>query len=873
MDNGQVWSYFDTATRAASTEIMGSIGTIQLPWQPAHGQLIVHGAEIIRGADHIDLLGNGKPFSILRREQQMDRRILDGMLTATMPVEGLRVGDIVHLTFSVTLKDPTLGGNMQTAAALMFDPFRTQFARTRFLWPEETHIAWKAHAEGLAPKPVITGGFSELSFTMPLAKQREIPGDAPLRFQHLPIIEASSFRNWAEVAAVMAPLYETDGLIQPDGTIAKEVARIMAAESDPLKRAALALQLVQEKIRYQLMGMDAGNYVPQTPVQTWDLRYGDCKAKTLLLLAMLKLMDIDAEPVLANITLGGLVPDRLPSAAAFDHVLVRATIGSDTLWLDGTGSGSRLGDIHDTPNFGYVLPVRAQGADLIRIVPRADARAMVTARIAFDASAGINLPTPFRMIATVRGATTGMLRAMSAQGSKEDLEQGLSKIVTGFIPDATIGMQQLKFDDAGGTATVEATGLAYLDWKKDSDRLKSALDTVTPGIAFAPDRARPAWREIPVSVGSTSTSDIQTEIRLPGQAAGFAIEGDQALQGVFAGVSVDRKAHLANGIVMTDIRVRSMPAEIAASAIPEERKRIAAVQGRQLSIVAPADYPPLWDEVAQAKRANRLAPIIAIFTKRIADKPENSSHYTDRAWFFDRVFERKQAIADLTRALDIDPTVATYLQRSGIYFDLGENAKAMADAKTAYAIDPASTEAISRLATIQAEQGDRAGAIALLQERIDIGGKSEVGLLLAKAQIEADGGNTEAALATIDAAIVQMPGNAVLLNGRCWLKGTRKMALDTALKDCTKAIELSDEPTQPLDSRAMVYYRLERYEDALADLEAALQIDPNLSSSLFLRGIIRKHLGQAGLSQSDMLAARTTYPRVDRDYEKYGIAF
>ncbi|WP_438895209.1 hypothetical protein, partial [Bacillus cereus group sp. BC312] len=76
--------------------------------------------------------------------------------------------------------------------------------------------------------------------------------------------------------------------------------------------------------------------MPQSPQKTWDARYGDCKAKTLLLLAMLHAMGIEAEPVLAGVRLGELVPERIPSAAAFDHVLVRATIGSESLWLDGT---------------------------------------------------------------------------------------------------------------------------------------------------------------------------------------------------------------------------------------------------------------------------------------------------------------------------------------------------------------------------------------------------------------------------------------------------------------------------------------------------------------------------------------------------------
>ena len=48
--------------------------------------------------------------------------------------------------------------------------------------------------------------------------------------------------------------------------------------------------------------------------------------------------------------------------SALDHVLVRATIGGETLWLDGTGSGARYEDLRDTP-FWHVY------FEIVEIVP------------------------------------------------------------------------------------------------------------------------------------------------------------------------------------------------------------------------------------------------------------------------------------------------------------------------------------------------------------------------------------------------------------------------------------------------------------------------------------------------------------------------
>ena len=132
-------------------------------------------------------------------------------------------------------------------------------------------------------------------------------------------------------------------------------------------------------------------------------------------------------------------------------------------------------------------------------------------------------------------------------------------------------------------------------------------------------------------------------------------------------------------------------------------------------------------------------------------------------------------------------------------------------------------------------------------------------------------GDTGGAIATMDAALAAKPGDPADLNMRCWIKGTRAVALDTALKDCTKSIELSDNPADALDSRAMAYFRMNRAEEALADLDAALDLNPEQAGSLFLRGAIRKGRGEAEAARVDLAAARALSPRVDVEYGRFGV--
>ena len=71
-----------------------------------------------------------------------------------------------------------------------------------------------------------------------------------------------------------------------DSPIKAEAARIRAASPDPKVQAGLALALVQDQIRYLFLGLDGGGYRPTPADETWKRRLGDCKAKSVLLLAL-----------------------------------------------------------------------------------------------------------------------------------------------------------------------------------------------------------------------------------------------------------------------------------------------------------------------------------------------------------------------------------------------------------------------------------------------------------------------------------------------------------------------------------------------------------------------------------------------------------
>ena len=870
LEDGQVWSYVDSATRVVTAQMLGQIGTVKLSWNPSHGDLIIHKLEILRGAQHIDLVKGGNPFTVLRREEMIDQRQLDGMLTATLPVAGLAVGDVLHLVMSTTEKDPTLKGDLQMVAPLVSVPARAGFARTRIIWPVGSDIHWRAYSAGVDATPVVVNGYRDLTIALPLAKQPEIPDDAPMRFQKLPLIEATSFDSWDSVVDVMAPLYRTDGLIAANSPLAAEIAKIKAAAADPVHRTALALQLVQDKVRYLAINMDTGNYVPQTPAHSWDVRYGDCKAKTLLLLAILHELGIEAVPVLANIGLGGLVSSRLPAATAFNHIFVRATIGGRDYWLDGTGMGSRLVDINDVPAFGTVLPLVGSAA-LVTLPKRANGRPDVTVALDLDNSVALKLPTLFHLRLEAHGAQAEAMNVVVSQAVGEQRDEFIQGVVRQTVGEAQLDTSSLAYDAATSTVVLQAGGVIQTKWQRDDRRLRQDLDGILSSIDFTPDRARPEWREIPVLGVRNISLARHVTIELPSDAKNYAIEGDRTLPAELAGAALARTVTTSGNRIVVDERIDGLGEEIAPAHVGQVRAEVAQVKGRGLRASAPADYPGYYFDLAAAKRTKKLAPYEAVYSKAIANDQKEPTSWQSRANFRAGVFDWQGSIEDYTKAIALRPSASLYLFRAASYRALGQDAKQLADIDAAADLDPSSDAALLQQIGYKTDHGDTAGAITQAQRRIDLGGATSPSFKIAKASAQAAGTHVADAIDTLDAAVAETPGNPSLLNARCWLKGTYNTALDSALKDCTKSIELSEYSAAALDSRAMIYYRMQRYDDALADLSAAIDESGGQMSSVFMRGIIRQRQGKTREAADDFALVKLVSPQTPKEYARYGI--
>ncbi|WP_338244353.1 DUF3857 domain-containing protein [Aurantiacibacter hainanensis] len=868
LEDGVAWAYLDWAQRIDNPQSLMQLNTQTLQWLPDKGDLVIHRMEIHRGDEVIDLLEQGVTFDVLRREQGLEQRLLDGSLTATVSVPGLREGDVLRIAHTVSTDDQALGDEVQATQFLPTAPWQVGTARAVMSWPADEEIYWDVEDKVALSEPELRNGYRYISVDLPLAEPDPLPLDAPPRYRRPSILRAGSFADWQEVSAVMAPHFDAAAQLSADSPVAAQARDIMQQTDDPLARAALAVRLVQDEVSYLLNGLDGGNYLPQSADETWDVRYGDCKAKTVLLLALLREMDIDAEPVLVSTVMGDAVPELLPLPAAFNHVIVHTVIDGTEYWLDGTSSATRLATIADVPPFHYALPLREGGAELVEMTQRDLAVPQMRADIAVDHSAGIDFPALMTVRLSFVGPQAAQMQAVVDADNPAMLRQMAQSFAGSGDSSMYVSSLDIAYDEDEAVATMVVRGITPPQFQWIDGRLRSDVDATDGFEGFNPDRARPAWRDIPVMTPGPMRQTMGMSMVLPQGGSGFTLQGDPQLEASFGNMRVTREASIEGGELHALAETFALLGEIAPDELPEARRAARRIDNETLELIPPDSVTWRW-EMDDATRAESAAPLLAAYQEAI-DFSENNDFQAlvARALFHQSIYDFEAAMADLDVLIAEQPSAWAFAQRSWLHRTQGDREAMLADMRSAYELELDNGVA-REVAQILAYEG-RFDEARELMESLAVADDDMVWHYSMMATIAAAEGEMVEARTWMDDAVAQAPQSPEALNSDCWFRGLWNVGLDDAVDVCTRSIERAGNAAAALDSRALIRFRQGDYEGAIADLDGALAISPGLAESHYLRGMAKMHAGLEG-GEEDVTIALRMAPHLADFYERHGI--
>ena len=878
-------------------------------WDPEKDTVTIHKVQIVRGDQVIDLLKTLN-FTVLRRETNLEKSMLDGALTAVMPPEGLQVGDTLVFAMTIRHNDPVLKGRSEAVLGAS-GSFPIGHTEVRVLWDGTKPIRTQQSDDLPPARTVKTASGQAYVLDLHDVVRPDPPLNAPSRFGALGEVEFTQFSGWEEVSTLLAPLYAKAATLAPASPLKAEAARIRAASADPKVRAAMALHLVQDQVRYLFLGMNLGGYVPADADLTWTRRFGDCKGKTVLLLALLHELDIKAEPALVSTTNGDGLDGHLPMLEWFDHVMVRAEIGGKTYWLDGTRLDDRDVDSIQVPNFGFALPLRDKGGALEALKPAPLDVPNEEILMTLDASAGLDVPAKAHFVEIDRGDEAidvhESLDAMAGPAQEKALRDYWAKSY-GWI---AIQKVSATYDKKTGIETMTMDGAANMEWNWDDATRTWRYETDNTRLGWESVKARQPGphSDAPFKLLYPVYYHNHEDILLPKGGKGFAVDGE-TVDKALGGSTFKRTIGIHDGVLSIDASKRSLVPEITAAEEASDLAVLNAMYQKGVFLVAPegykagagenaklagdttrsaADMVNEGDELAQQGKIDQAQ---GRYNQALALDPGNARALVGRAYVFYRRNAYAAALADLQQALKRDPAMwqaydlmaAIYVDqdkpaeaidaysqalrlypndtdamagRAALYGAAGDYARAGADAQAALQIDPGNSAAVRVMFAVETISGKTEEARALVRKALDINpDDADLHMLMAQADEDCSD-RTEAQCEVSRADAVVEYGKVIAIAPSAEAYAARAQVrpedeLQARLDDINQAIKMAPQWNIGYLERAAHYLYVGDTDKALADANQAIALDPKEAQGYSIREQVYFAQGKTALALADV---------------------
>jgi len=185
---------------------------------------------------------------------------------------------------------------------------------------------------------------------------------APIRFEYCGT--TGTMNSWSDFGKWISQLIENRDQLPPARQ--NEIIERIKGMKDTTQIVRTLYEMMQKRTRYVGIQLGIGGFQP-FPAETVDkVGYGDCKALSNYMKAILKVAEIRAEYTVAGAAPSqGITMTDFPTANQLNHVILCVPLKNDTIWLECTSQTDPCGYLSRSTAGRKVLIIDPKGSRIV----------------------------------------------------------------------------------------------------------------------------------------------------------------------------------------------------------------------------------------------------------------------------------------------------------------------------------------------------------------------------------------------------------------------------------------------------------------------------------------------------------------------------
>ncbi len=311
--------------------------------------------------------------SIVEGRNEDDSRVSDASVSMYYDVRsrqidfpGLQKGDVIELDYTIA---PTQTTNPYGDYFGSLVVFRTsipeRLKKYVLISPKDRKL--NVVEERMSVAGSVTEDKNERVYSWEVRDLAPMPNEArqPSVTEIAPYVHVSTFSSWSEMGRWYAQMIQPQLKLNPD---LRDVAvRTVAGKKSEFEKINAIYQFVLRNTHYVALEFGIYSYKPYPVTQVYQRRFGDCKDKASLMIALLREAGIEADFALLRTRHMGAISDRAVSITLFDHAIVY--LPKWDMWLDGTADYFTPGELPVDDQGAIAFVVAQDGSSQLKQIP------------------------------------------------------------------------------------------------------------------------------------------------------------------------------------------------------------------------------------------------------------------------------------------------------------------------------------------------------------------------------------------------------------------------------------------------------------------------------------------------------------------------